>query len=187
MNSSCNIALKEWAIICDALETGEQVALLRKGGIREDGGIFRIQEKEFLLYPTYEHQNAGLLRSPWSERVSLSQPDAHRITISLYAEVVKILQVADENTLRKHCDRFVWNDNYLKIRFDFNPYDPLYLIILRTYRLRDNAVLPMLKDYSGCKSWVTLAETISLDGATPCADDNSFDSASQILLSDFDK
>ena len=32
--------------------------LLRKGGIHEDGKDFRVIHREFLLYPTYEHQKA---------------------------------------------------------------------------------------------------------------------------------
>ncbi len=185
MKSSCSMALKEWAIICDAIEKGEQSALLRKGGIREEGGVFRIQERDFLLFPTFEHQNSGLLRSPWRERVSLSQPVPDRVIISLYAEVTKVLQVVDEDSLNKHFDRFIWNDNYLKIRFDFNPYDPLYLIILRAYRLAKRMDIPMLQEYSGCKSWVTFADPISLEGATPCMDDDSFNEMESVLIRDF--
>ena len=186
MKSSCSVALKEWAIICNAIEMGEQTALLRKGGIREEGGVFRIQEMDFLLFPTFEHQNPGSLRTPWGEKVSMSQPEADHITVSLYAEVTKVLQVVDEDSLKKNHDPFIWNDNYLKIRFDFNPYDPLYLIILRAYRLAKHVDIPMRKEYSGCKSWVTLAEPISLEGVTPCMDDDLFNEIERVLLTDFD-
>ena len=58
----CQIALKEWAITCEAIGRGEQILLLRKGGIHEDSKDFRVIHREFLLYPTYEHQKADLLR-----------------------------------------------------------------------------------------------------------------------------
>jgi|YelNatPaOPRAMG01_1025707.scaffolds.fasta_scaffold30431_2 hypothetical protein len=186
MKSSSNVALKEWAILCQALQEGEQIAILRKGGVHEDGGVFRVQEKEFLLYPTFEHQNQALLRSPWKESISLSQPNPERIPISLYAEVDQVLQVIDESPLRRLSHLFAWNDNYLKIRFDFNPYDPLYLLILRVYQLPNTVEIPMRKEYAGCKSWVTLAEPISLEGATPCMDDNSFNEMERVLLTDFE-
>ena len=59
----CQMALKEWAITCEAIGRGEQILLLRKGGIHEDGKDFRVIHREFLLYPTYEHQKADLLRT----------------------------------------------------------------------------------------------------------------------------
>ena len=38
----CQMALKEWAITCEAIGNGEQILLLRKGGIHEDGKDFRV-------------------------------------------------------------------------------------------------------------------------------------------------
>ena len=45
-----NVALKEWAIICDRLVAGDQAILLRKGGIDEaDGpGRFRLHGGQLL-------------------------------------------------------------------------------------------------------------------------------------------
>lgn len=45
-------ALKEWAIVCKALEEGRQVLLLRKGGIMEYKQGFEIKHNKFLLFPT---------------------------------------------------------------------------------------------------------------------------------------
>ena len=50
-------ALKEWAVVVRALATGRQVILLRKGGIEEEPGEFRVEHAEFFLYPTFEHQH----------------------------------------------------------------------------------------------------------------------------------
>jgi hypothetical protein len=52
-----SIALKEWATLCRALETGRQIILLRKGGIYESAGEFEVEHRRFLLFPTYLHQN----------------------------------------------------------------------------------------------------------------------------------
>ena len=41
----CRIALKEWAVAVKALDRGEQIMLLRKGGIREEGKDFVITER----------------------------------------------------------------------------------------------------------------------------------------------
>ena len=52
------IALKEWAVICDLLVAGEQAILLRKGGIEEaEGpGRFRLKVRRFVLFPAWMHQ-----------------------------------------------------------------------------------------------------------------------------------
>src|SRR2546422_3996735 len=37
-------AFKEWAVVVDALGRGEQVIILRKGGIAEDRGEFELEQ-----------------------------------------------------------------------------------------------------------------------------------------------
>ena len=58
-NSSSSIAtvtaaLKEWAVVCQALEEGRKVLLLRKGGIMEYREGFQVKHNSFMLYPTFE-------------------------------------------------------------------------------------------------------------------------------------
>lgn len=48
-------ALKEWAVVVDALGSGQQIILLRKGGLREGPGGFAVAQPEFLLFPTLFH------------------------------------------------------------------------------------------------------------------------------------
>src|SRR6266853_2059215 len=56
MESTNNIAFKEWAVVVDALGKGEQVLILRKGGIREPRGEFHVDHHEFWLFPTQYHE-----------------------------------------------------------------------------------------------------------------------------------
>ena len=60
--TSLQVALKEWATVCRALESGRQIILLRKGGIYEAAGEFEVEHREFLLFPTYVHQNLKMLK-----------------------------------------------------------------------------------------------------------------------------
>ena len=59
----------------------------------------------------------------------------------------------------------------MKLRFDFNPYDPLFVLLLRAYRLPKVHTLAMKKEYVGCKSWVSLETSLSLEGAIPVLSD----------------
>jgi len=43
-------ALKEWAVAVDALEQGKMIMLLRKGGIHEQNGRFKVAHDRTLLY-----------------------------------------------------------------------------------------------------------------------------------------
>ena len=65
-------AFKEWAIVVDALGRGDQILILRKGGIAEGRDGFRVDHQNFLLFPTLYHQQRdcvtpggrlGLMRS----------------------------------------------------------------------------------------------------------------------------
>jgi len=49
-------ALKEWATVVKALESGDQTVILRKGGILESDSGFTIENEKFFLFPTFEHQ-----------------------------------------------------------------------------------------------------------------------------------
>ena len=65
---TCQLALKEWAITVKALADGDQIMMLRKGGIHEESKDFRVVHPEFLLYPTYPAPERG---------ASEGQPPAH--------------------------------------------------------------------------------------------------------------
>jgi hypothetical protein len=65
MQVSSNIAFKEWAVVVDALGRGEQVLILRKGGIREQRGEFQADHHEFWLFPTRYHETSWISSITW--------------------------------------------------------------------------------------------------------------------------
>jgi Uncharacterized protein conserved in bacteria len=171
-------AFKEWAVACEAMKTGRQTVLIRKGGIREEDGVFRVDDTEFFLMPTYDHQTPTLLREEY--RPALSEVvrrgyDPRSVTLDAYAVVDTVTELRDERRLRALEPEHVWNDDYLKMRLDYNAYDPLYVLILRAYRLPESVTLPMRPEYAGCKSWVTLERPVSTLGAKPAISDAEFD------------
>lgn len=173
MKAENNRAFKEWAVSCAAMREGRQSLLIRKGGIREEGGTFTIHDPEFFLLPTYEHQNPELLQTEFVSRLEAPQ-NLNTITLSEYAVVETIWQAQDEEQVNALADEHIWNPAFVKMRFDFNPYDPLYLILLRVYRLPEPITLPMRPAYGGCKSWITLERPLSTVGAIPALSDEEF-------------
>ena len=77
------IALKEWASVCAALGDGRQIILLRKGGIYESAGEFEIEHRQFVLFPTYLHQKAEMLKE--SEQAKLATVSAEPAKIQTAA------------------------------------------------------------------------------------------------------
>jgi len=179
-----NRAFKEWAVSCEAMWRGEQILLIRKGGIREDSGTFQIQDSEFFLMPTYEHQTARLLKPEYLPRLAEAQAQERllsTIKIDSYAVVTGIYEAQDEAQVQAIKHECPWNSTYIQERFNFNPYDPLYLVVLRVYRLPKPCVTLMLPEYAGCKSWVTLAESFSTEGSTPAVPDAEFEARCRAL------
>lgn len=169
-----NRAFKEWAVACETISTGKQTVLIRKGGVREEDGIFSMSDSEFSLLPTYEHQKAGLLKPeylPALAHLEERERNVHEIVIETYVVIEKILTNVSETQLKSVSEEYPWNANYVKLRFDFNPYDPLFVLLLRAYRLPKAHTLPMKKDYVGCKSWVSLEISLSLEGEIPVLSD----------------
>ncbi len=171
-----NRAFKEWAVACDALRDGRQILMVRKGGIREDGCVFTMTDSEFFLLPTFEHQNPGLLQPGVLPKLEARRaaPDPALVEIDTYAVVDTILVARDEAQVNAAGAEFIWNADYVRQRFDFNAYDPLYLVVLRTYRLAWPVVIPLLDDYIGCRSWVTLDRSLSTSGVAPAIPDAEF-------------
>ena len=64
--------------------------------------------------------------------------------------------------------------DYAQKRLHWKPRHPLSVILLRVYRLEEPRMLPYLERYSGCKSWVELAEEVSLGQLTPTLTQEEF-------------
>lgn len=177
-------AFKEWAVACDAMRDGRQILLVRKGGIREEGGVFTMNDREFFLLPTFEHQNPALLQPDLLPRLETRRlaPDPVAVVINSYAIVDTITTARDEAQVNAAANEMIWNAEYVRQRFDFNPYDPLYLVILRAYRLPHPVTLPLLQEYVGCRSWVTLERPLATMGAAVAIPDAEFLARKERLL-----
>jgi hypothetical protein len=170
-------ALKEWAVTVHALAEGQQILLLRKGGIREEGREFRVEERAFLLYPTYEHQRADLLQPPYRaalDAVLADQPAAGTVRIGHWAEVTDTVETLDAATVAALAPQYIWTTNYAEERLRWRPKKPLAIMLLRVYRLAAPQTVPVLPTYSGCKSWLTLEQPLSLEGMQPVLDDATY-------------
>lgn len=175
--AECQIALKEWAVAVQALGRGEQILLLRKGGIREESKDFRVIHPDFLLYPTFEHQQEALLKEQHHNGVleTTSQADgSDKITFSFWARVEEVIEVSEEDRLEKLYPLHIWTQDYAQKRLHWKPRHPLSIMLLRLYRLTHPRTETYLPRYGGCKSWVELSESVPLGNLTPVLGEAEF-------------
>lgn len=157
------LALKEWSIICKALEEGKQTILLRKGGILEYKKGFEISQKLFLLYPTLEHQAAEYLQSNYLQEYELllkrnsSEIVEDKVnTIRIIARIEAMQEFHDHKLLSKLEKYHIWNEKYVKMRMNYNPKKPMNALLLRVYRLPESISVDVQPEWAGCKSWIDI-------------------------------
>lgn len=165
-------ALKEWAIAVEALERGETILLLRKGGIRETAGRFEVPFQRVLLYPTFEHQDPNLLKTPNVERVE-SGWHPKQVNISSIAEITHVLQISNPEIVHALLPFHIWNERFVEERLKWKPRSPLYLLLLKVSRLADPQLIPYREAYGGCRSWIEIDE-INVDQMTPVLSDKEY-------------
>lgn len=169
-------ALKEWAVATEALARGETIVLLRKGGIREVGGRFSVNFDRVWLYSTFEHQQSQLLKSPYAEQVPLINTDWHPDIIPLFAfaEITEVFQVSDPDIVSALLPFHIWNETFVRDRLRWKAREPLYVLLLRVFRIDPPHEIPFRSQYGGCKSWIELEEELSTEGAIEVLSDRAY-------------
>jgi hypothetical protein len=171
---SLRYALKEWAVAVKALERGETALVVRKGGIREKA--FAVPKTRFLLLPGYEHQRPELLKSEYRHLMNEipDLTDDGPLRFSSFAEVTGAYEVSEAEELAALDPHHMWTSEYAESRFRWRPKKPLTVLLLRTYLLPEVVELPHVDEYGGCKSWIELQETVSVEGTRPALSDEAF-------------
>jgi hypothetical protein len=169
--TSLQIALKEWASVCAALESGRQIMLLRKGGIYESAGEFELENREFLLFPTYLHQNLTMLKPEAHAGFEPRTTEPQQIRLSAAGVVTDIIPVRSRAQIDALNEEHIWAEPLIDMRFNYKSENPLYLLLVRTYQLHEPVMVANTPAYAGCKSWVPLEQPIATGDALPVLDD----------------
>jgi hypothetical protein len=175
-------AFKEWAVICRALAEGHQSLILRKGGIAEEGGRFRVEHTRFWLYPTYAHQQkAGIIEAavPLLEQAEAERPPEGVVRLSHFVEVPGAYHVHDIVGAWKLEGLHCWSRETVAARFAYRT-PGLFVLPARVYRAAQTFELPETPYYAGCKSWVELERELPTEGE-PVLDDEAFGKLLRIL------
>ena len=170
-------AFKEWAVVVQALGRGDQIFILRKGGIHEGPSGFKMEHPEFLLFPTLFHQQKESVLPGHAAGFDELAADAEArsmVAIEFAARVVESHQLEDFAGVQKLAGQHIWREEVIHQRFEWGRNKGIHVIAVRVLRLSMRVELPNLPEYGGCKSWVNLAKDISTHLATPVLEDAEF-------------
>jgi hypothetical protein len=173
--------LKEWAVVCDLLASGELAILLRKGGIEETAGPgrFELEHDRFALFPAWEHQKPDRIKEAYRDRVQVFDQEPSELTLSAMGVVTPrtIWPVPSREAFDALEDLHCWTTPQIDMRFNYKPERPLYLMAVRVYRLAAPKTIPHRESYAGCKSWVPLeaSDAVDADDASPALSDAAFE------------
>jgi hypothetical protein len=172
---SCATAFKEWAGVCDALLAGQQVILLRKGGIREGSGPggFVPEHDEFWLYPTAVHQAQQGLRRAAATAAHLPVDPGGSLAIRALARVELMGFIQDEARLPALEEFHVLTPETVRARFHYRR-PGLWVLATRIWRREPPWAIRVTPEQAGCKTWVVLPEALPTAGLEPVLDDETW-------------
>jgi hypothetical protein len=177
------IAFKEWAVVVQALLSGDQTVIFRKGGIHEREGEFSVEHREFFLFPTYTHQQISKVRPKAGRGLEIlekGRPPWGWIRLEGYASVEESRLIDDPDVLDRLTGEHIWSPSALAERFH-QDVPGIHLLLVRVYRCVPE-LLPMRPEYGGCRSWVVLDRPLSITGARAVLKDDDFDNRRGTVL-----
>ena len=152
------IAFKEWALVCDALGSGHQSLLLRKGGIG-------FRHEQFFLFPTWYH---GQMEKVRHEYAAIPEQIPDHVTVHYAATIEWSGRITDKEAVRRLSELHVLDASVIEERFEYDMGKEaeiglpcsggIHVAFVRIYRLEPPVGFPMGKSFGGCRSWVEIPD-----------------------------
>lgn len=155
------IGFKEWQVVCDALASGRQAIILRKGGIHEGRQGFSFAHDSFFLFPTRFHAQGDQVREG---RVTV-MPEwqvGDPITITHHAEAVWAVTLTDWEKVSALEPHHIYSEQTVRDRFDWEgkgmASGSIHVALVRVRELAEPWTFPYEAGFGGCRSWIHLPE-----------------------------
>jgi len=166
-------ALKERAGVVGALLDGRQTVLIRDPELRPTGDDL---DAPFALYPGYTHQDPDRYH-PRDRRYyhrSTTKPDGG-IPLRAICEPVADHRVATDR-LAALAPHYVYTEAGLRDKYGLDDAEQTRVLLVRVHELAEPRLIEERPDYRGCRSWISLADSVSVDtaAAKPVLDDATF-------------
>jgi len=139
--------------VCEALGRGEQCILLRKGGIAEGRAGFGFRHTEFFLLPTYFHEQVEKTRLVHAEAPAQRTGE---IEIKFFVKLETSAVLREWATASALESFHVLQPEVVRERFEHDEAPGIHVAFVRVFRLTQPWIIPELRAYRGCRSWVNL-------------------------------
>ena len=151
-------ALKEWDVVCEALGSGRQVIVIRKGGIAEGKDGLRFEHEEFVLLPTFFHQQSERVvpEADFAARQGGQEGEREAVEIRHAATLVWHKVVTDRTLLAKLQAFHILTPQEVETRFEQKPAPGVQVALLRVFRLDPPQRIAWQKSFGGCRSWAEM-------------------------------
>ncbi len=182
------IGFKEWQVVCDALASGRQSIILRKGGIHEGRDGFSFANQSFFLFPTRFHAQGDQVREGEVTVMPEWQP-GDEIEVTHHAEAEWAITLTDWQQLADLEPLHIYSESTVKDRFDWEgkgmASGSIHIALVHVRKLATPWCFPYEKSYGGCRSWIKLPEPPAnwKNDAQPVLDDSAFSDLSAKLSS----
>lgn len=170
---------KEWQVVCDALASGRQSILLRKGGIHEGRQGFSFAHESFFLFPTRFHAQGDQVREG-SVKVMPEWQPGDEIRITHHAEALWAVTLTDWAAVASLEPLHIYSETTVRERFDWEgkgmASGSIHVALVRVRMLAEPWIFPYVPGFGGCRSWIKLPEPPAKwrESALPVSDDGSF-------------
>ncbi|MCX6876794.1 MAG: DUF1802 family protein [Verrucomicrobia bacterium] len=153
------IGFKEWQVVCEALASGRQSILLRKGGIHEGRHGFSFAHQAFFLFPTRFHVQGDQVRegtvSPLPEW-QVGEP----VRITHHAEALWAITLTDWTRVAALEPYHIYSAPTVRERFEWEgkgmSAGSIHLALVRVRELAAPWEFPYDAGFGGCRSWIQL-------------------------------
>lgn len=149
-----SVAFKEWAVVCEAIGSGSQSVILRKGGIAEGRDGFAFKHREFFLFPTWFHEQFEKTTLPKGTGLPLQLDGEIEIRYAATLEWSRL--VTDAARLPALREFHILHGSVVDERFRYDEVPGIHVGFLRGFRLASPRRLTMQKSFGGCRSWLDL-------------------------------
>ena len=152
--NNMSVAFKEWAIVCEAIGSGRQSIMLRKGGIAEGRDGFAFKHREFFLFPTWFHEQLSKTTLPFGTTLPPQLEGEIEIRYAVTLEWSRL--VTDTARLPLLKEFHILNESVIDERFRYDETPGIHVAFVRGFRLASPRRLTMQKNFGGCRSWLDL-------------------------------
>lgn len=153
------IGFKEWQVVCDALASGRQAVILRKGGIHEGRSGFVFAHPSFFLFPTRFHAQGDQVTEGSVTPLPEWEP-GEPVTITHHAEAVWARTLTDWQAVEALSPYHIYSPELVRERFDWEgkgmTAGSIHVALVKVSRLNTPWIFPYHAKFGGCRSWINL-------------------------------